>query len=135
MSVLDILGTAQPVGAVLLLVLLFGLKHLLADFILQTPWMVRGKGAAAGWMAPLLAHAGVHGALTTAIALVVVPGWWWLGLVDLLVHATLDRLKAAPRCGGRWCADQRAFWWAFGIDQEAHALTHLAFVAVLASSL
>jgi hypothetical protein len=132
---IEALTTPRPLGAVLLLVLAFGFKQLIADYFLQTNWMARGKAAAVGWLAPLFAHAGVHASLTTLICLTVVPGLAWLGLVDFAIHATIDRIKAIPAVGGRWRCDQQQFWWVFGIDQEAHALTHLGFVAVLAAAL
>ena len=109
----------------------FTLKHALADFVLQTTWMARGKEARAGWVAPLLAHATVHAGMTLAIALAVAPGAWWLSLVDLVVHATLDRAKAFVTLRVRWCPDQPQFWWLLGVDQALHQLTHIALALAL----
>ena len=41
-------------------VALFIIKHLLADFLLQTSWMAKGKELASGWLGPLLAHVALH---------------------------------------------------------------------------
>jgi hypothetical protein len=131
LPVFEALETALPIGDIVAVYLLFRLKQLFADYLLQTDWMARGKGRQVHWLAPLLAHAGTHGLGTTAIALVVAPALWWLGLVDLLVHASIDRVKAVPALGGRWRPDQPAFWWSHGVDQEAHNLTHLVFVILL----
>lgn len=110
----------------ILALLLF--KHFLADFPLQTPYMVTGKGKRRDWVAPLLAHAAVHGALTFVIFLAA--GFSWLSVpvatAEMLVHATIDRVKAHPDLGGRWNPTQPQFWWALGADQLAHNACYLA---------
>ena len=125
------LQLSVPLGALAGGYLLFRAKHFVADFVLQTGWMVRGKGRADGWLTPLMAHAGIHAVGTAAIALIMQPALWWLAPVDLVAHAVIDRCKAMPlvsRCCGR---DTKHFWWAFGLDQEAHNLTHFAFLLLL----
>ncbi|QRM57359.1 DUF3307 domain-containing protein [Sinorhizobium sp. BG8] len=112
---------------------LFILKHYFGDFILQTHWMVVRKEADTNWFAPLLAHAGVHGALTGLICLIFAPAYVWFGAVDCIVHAAIDRVKCntGRRIGAR--PDQSAFWWLFGADQTLHHFTHLVFVVLLAA--
>ena len=100
-------------------------KHFIADFPLQTPWML-GKGKREGWAGPLLAHSAVHGAFTLAILLVAAPALWWTALVEVVAHFAIDRLKAHPDLGGRWAPAQPQFWWALGADQLAHNLFYLA---------
>ena len=39
-------------------------KQFVADFLLQSQWMAFGKERAERWIAPLLAHASIHAALT-----------------------------------------------------------------------
>jgi hypothetical protein len=126
----QIAAASVPLGLLAVTYALFRVKHLVGDSFLQTCWMARGKGSAS-WALPLLAHAGVHGLGTAAIALAVAPALWWLGLVDLVVQGAVDRLKAMPSLGGRWQPGEPAFWWAFGLDQEAHRLTHFAFVVLI----
>jgi hypothetical protein len=77
-----------------LIFILFTAKHVLADFVLQTSWMWRTKDKEHGWIAPLAAHAGCHAGFTLAVALVINPALWWLGMVDLLLHL-------ARPCGAR----------------------------------
>lgn len=127
----DLAATCLPVATLTAVYLSFRLKHVLADYVLQTPRMVRGKSGRTGWLEPLLAHAGVHAVGTTLIALMFAPSLWWLGGVDLAAHAGIDRVKASPAIGGRWAPHEPRFWWAHGIDQEAHNLTHLAFVLAI----
>lgn len=123
--------TPLILGDFIALYLAFRGKHLAADYFLQTQWMARGKSGDAHWMTPLFAHASVHGLGTTLIALVFAPSLWWLGPIDVILHASIDRIKALPCLGGRWQPSQPAFWWCHGVDQEAHNLTHLAFIAVI----
>lgn len=123
--------TSLLLGDFVAVYLAFRFKHLTADYFLQTKWMAVGKTAPAHWMVPLFSHAAVHGLGTTLIALAFAPALWWLGLVDIAVHASIDRVKAIPACGAQWRPDQSAFWWCHGVDQEAHNLTHLAFVAAI----
>mgnify|MGYP001494538601 CR=1 FL=1 len=52
-------------ATLLILILLFQVKHLLADFIWQTGWMVRNKGTY-GHLGGI-AHAGLHGLLTVPV--------------------------------------------------------------------
>lgn len=121
-----------PLSVLAPLYIAFAVKHFLGDFALQTPRMAKGKTAASGWAAPLIAHAGTHAAGTLAIALVFAPSLWWLGLVDLALHAAIDRGKAVATRG--WTQAESRFWTAFGLDQTAHQLTHFAFVIALAVS-
>lgn len=137
------------------LLVVYQLKHFLADFPLQTPYML-GKFRDRGWIKPLLAHVGVHGGFTFAIALYFTHRLdmaWGLMLFDATVHFIMDRLKAGRMFLGRYKAlsaieftDVREdleskdklrrfvakqhlrgntlFWWALGLDQGVHHLTH-----------
>lgn len=109
---------------------LFLIKHFLADFVLQTPWML-GKAKRAGWALPLAAHCAVHAVFTLAILLVLSPALWWLSLAEGLAHFAIDRVKAHPDLGGRWNPSQREFWWALGADQLAHGLCYVAILTAM----
>ena len=108
-------------------------KHLLADYVLQSSWMAHGKQRSHDWLAPLAAHAGCHGVLTTAIALVAAPRLWWLGVVDFFVHSTIDRCKGITASAYRWTPVHRLFWWSMGIDQSLHHLTGFFLAVIIAS--
>lgn len=124
----DFLTLTMPVADILTVYLLFRLKHFMADYLLQTSWMARGKEKEVGWAGALFAHAGVHAIGTTAIAAIFAPSMMFLGAIDLLVHAGIDKTKASIR---RFQPNQPAFWWAHGVDQEAHHLTHFAYVLAI----
>jgi hypothetical protein len=144
---------------VFVLLVIYQIKHLLADYPLQTKYML-GKFKEVDWELPLVAHAAVHGAFTFVIA-TVVAGWQMglvLGVLDYCIHFVMDRIKASPNLMGRWkplTAEQyldhesqirdgylvaRAkakirgntyFWWALGFDQMVHHLTHYLIIYVL----
>lgn len=112
----------------------FLIKHFLADFLLQTDWMAAGKDRPKGWLLPLAAHAGVHGAMTAALFLAVAPPLAWLGLADMLIHGIIDRLKSISTRRSALTPRQTAFWWLFGLDQSLHHLTHIVLAIVLAAA-
>lgn len=113
------------------LALIFALKHYLADFILQTNGIARGKEQRIGWMAPLMAHGTAHALLTLTVALALAPHLWWLALVDLTVHLAIDRAKTTTAAWGRWAPNQAQFWWLLGFDQFLHQATNVALAAAL----
>ncbi len=126
------LGTTQvTLGAVIVVFVLFEIKHLLADYILQTDWMAQGKQRRAGWAPPLFVHAGMHGFGTALVALAVNPAFVWLAFVDFFVHALIDFMKARIGLATGLTPANARFWWLFGADQQLHALTHLALAVVL----
>ncbi len=105
------------------------IKHYAADFLLQTTWMARGKERSPGWFAPLAAHVLCHAGFTLVIALLVAPRLWWLALVDMVLHATIDRGKTLIARRGGWDAQRAEFWWLIGFDQLLHQITNIALVA------
>lgn len=118
--------------SILLLYLCFRLKQFVCDFLLQTDWMAlnKGKPGREGYMA-LATHAGIHGVGTALVMLVFAPGLWWLGLLDIVIHGAIDRFKGKVTFQHGWTPNDRWFWWSFGLDQEAHNLTHFAYILVV----
>lgn len=108
-------------------------KHFVADFPLQTPYMLQ-KGKREGWAVPLLAHCTVHGAMTLALLMIVgagLPLALSCAVAEAAAHFGIDRLKAHPDLGGRWNPSQPQFWWALGADQLAHGLCYVAICAAV----
>lgn len=125
-------------GGVLAALLLFEVKHYLADFQWQTLWMVRTKGRY-GHVGGLV-HAGLHGVLSVPVLLLmaawmptIMPTGLLVGLViaEGVIHYHIDWLKA--RVAARRGIDEgdRAYWHLLGLDQAAHRLTYLGMAAVL----
>ena len=125
------IGPSVPLGTFCVLLLVFAFKHFVADFLFQTNWIAHGKERVEGWFWPLAVHVLGHAVLTLAIALAVAPRLWWLALVDLVVHAAIDRGKSVTGHWGRWDAGQGAFWWLMGFDQFLHQATNIALGAAL----
>lgn len=138
-----------------LLLVLYQIKHFVCDYPLQGKYMLGKFKGGTDWILPLAAHAGVHGVATFLIALAIKPkSAFWIALFDTVVHFTMDRIKASPALLGRYKAlsanemknilsyentvgldkfkDQLKsnvyFWWALGLDQGVHHLTHYAII-------
>jgi len=118
--------------SVLLLYIAFRTKQFTCDFLLQNDWMAtnKGKPGMEGYKA-LFSHCLVHAAGTGLIALLFAPALWWLALVDLAIHSFVDRLKGMLTYEKGWKYTDRMFWWSFGLDQEAHNITHMAYLLLI----
>ena len=115
------------------LLILFQVKHFVADFVLQNVWMLQKARPDWDFVLPLAIHCGVHAGLTLVAALYLNPTLWWLAVLDFVIHFTMDRLKAGPRYFGRFHDIRgKAFWVTFGLDQMVHHLTHLYICYLLA---
>ena len=119
-------------ATVFILLALFGIKHFIADFLMQFPYMLREKGiyGAEGG----LHHAGVHACWTF---LILVPfihrpsDLIALSLVDFVLHYHIDYFKQKLN-KGLTTAD-RNFWIWLGLDQALHYLTYIAIIAIALS--
>lgn len=133
-----------------LLLVIYQLKHFLADYPLQTKFMLGKFLPFPKFILPLASHGLVHGIFTFLIALYFKPCQTALlfGAVDMVVHCGVDFVKANPTLGGKFkpltkdtylaaTPDQvksnTYFWWALGADQMAHHLTHYALIAGMLS--
>ena len=112
------------------LLVIFQIKHFLADFPLQTEYML-GKFNAKDWELPLFTHAAVHALMTFGIVM------YFLGnveiaagmmMLDLVTHFTIDRIKASPYMFGKYKPDEKIFWLALGADQFLHHITHYIII-------
>lgn len=128
------LTSSVAVGALTFWMVLFAIKHVIADFLLQTTWMAMGKDAKTGWALPLLVHCAIHGALATAILLVFAPKLWFLGIADFVVHLIIDRAKGFCVATFNVTMEHPWFWWLIGIDQALHHLTGFALAVILAAN-
>jgi hypothetical protein len=90
-------------NSIFILFFVFQIKHWLADYPLQRPWMLGKFKPGLGFVAPLATHCGVHALLTWAIVLFVKPQWaMQLAAFDFCTHFVMDRIKASPKMMGRW---------------------------------
>ncbi|NCC21666.1 MAG: DUF3307 domain-containing protein [Alphaproteobacteria bacterium] len=118
--------------SILLLYISFRVKQFVGDFLLQTDWMAltKGKPGREGLRA-LFSHTLVHAVGTSIVALLFFPALWWLGVVDFVIHGLFDRLKGVYTYKRQWTPKDTVFWWTFGLDQEAHNFTHLAYIVII----
>ena len=115
-------------ATVFILLALFGIKHFIADFLLQFPYMLREKGiyGATGG----LHHAGIHAALTLLICIFFVHSSHDIVTVaafDGLAHYHIDYVKQQLN-KGLTTAD-RMFWVWLGADQALHYLTYVGIIS------
>jgi hypothetical protein len=117
---------------VFLLLALLGIKHFLADFVFQFPYMVQEKGTygALGGVH----HAAFHASLTFFVLLIVASSSAWvipLAAADGLIHYHIDWIKQQLNRGLTVKDDM---WWVwFGADQAAHYLTYVGIIYVITS--
>lgn len=128
------------------LLVIYQIKHFLADFPLQGKYMLGKFKNGKDWILPLLAHVSVHGLFTFIISLFIKPKIAiYLALFDMIVHFIMDRIKASPNLLGRFQAltkkdfmnggitgneikSNTLFWWSLGLDQMVHHLTHYIII-------
>lgn len=115
------------IGAVLLLLCLLQIKHMFADYFLQTPKMLSGRSTYAHW--GRAQHAAVHVVGSVIIfALFRAPLDFILIIAALewVVHFHIDFAKAHYSDRKKLQPSQPAFWRATGLDQLMHNLTYIA---------
>lgn len=117
---------------VFILLALFGIKHFLADFLMQFDYMLREKGiyGATGGVH----HSLVHASFTFLILVFfchdanVIIG---LAFLDFVLHYHIDWAKQQLN-RGLTTAD-RMFWVWMGADQGLHYLTYIGIIYVVTS--
>jgi hypothetical protein len=114
---------------IVLLLALFGIKHFLADFLWQFPYMIADKGrygAKGGFM-----HASVHGILTffVVVGFAGLEDAVTLALADSIIHYHVDWAKNNLSQG--LTVNDRRFWIWFGLDQTLHYLTYIGIITII----
>lgn len=129
----DVGGYAMTPIELLVLYLAFRAKQVICDYLLQTSWMATTKGSpfSLGGYKALAMHAGIHAAFTFMVVVLFVPSLWWLGFVDFIVHAAIDKFTAGITARNNWTYKDSRYWWTLGLDQEAHNITHLIYIIIM----
>lgn len=128
------MSSSVAIGALIGWMLVLTLKHIFADFFLQTNWMAYGKDQKTGWALPLLVHCLIHGVLTTAMVTVIAPRFWFIGPVDFVIHLVIDRAKGYCVSHFHVTPGRPWFWWLIGIDQALHHLTGFGLSILMAAN-
>lgn len=129
--------STEQLTLVFLLLVIYQFKHFLADFPLQTEYMLR-KFRRTDWVLPLSAHAGTHAISTLFIVAIFTQNILLavgLAIFDFIIHFIMDRIKASPDLLGRWGPSESKFWYMVGIDQMVHHLTHYTIIYFIITSL
>ena len=89
-----------------------------------------------GWAMPLLAHCLVHLAVATTLILIIAPKFWFIAVIDFVIHITVDRAKGF--CASTFGVTQENkhpwFWTLIGIDQALHHLTGFGLAVFMAAN-
>ena len=128
------MSSSVPLGALIGWMLLLTVKHVIADFVLQTSWMAIGKDQKHGWALPLLAHCLVHLAVAMVLILIIAPRFWFVALIDFAIHIAVDRAKGFCVSTFAVKPEHQWFWWLIGIDQALHHLTGFGLSIFMAAN-
>jgi len=114
---------------VFLLLVAFGIKHFIADFLMQFDYMLREKGTygATGGVH----HALVHASFTFFILVFVATSantMIALAALDFAVHYHVDFYK--QQLNKHLTTADRRFWLLLGLDQALHYLTYIGIIYV-----
>lgn len=122
-----ILDTASVLAALAL----FQVKHWIADFLLQTPAMIRDKGH---YGRPLgVLHSVIH-IIGSAPVLFWLTSGEKVGSVvavlaaEFVIHYHIDWSKEKLNHRVGMSPDHARFWYAIGADQMLHQLTYIGMV-------
>ena len=116
----------------LLLLTLLMLKHTIADYVMQTSWMITDKsqyGKQGG-----IAHAGFHGILTALILLLFSVPFLYaliLSMLESSIHYHIDYIKSKWMRKNNPSPNSQLYWTAHGIDQYLHYLTYVLLIILL----
>ncbi|MDO9560589.1 MAG: DUF3307 domain-containing protein [Bradyrhizobium sp.] len=113
---------------------LLTVKHVIADFVLQNSWMAIGKDQKTGWALPLLAHCLVHFAVAMTLILIIAPKFWFVAVIDFLIHITIDRAKGLCTSTFGVTYEHPWFWTLIGVDQALHHLTGFGLAIFMAAN-
>lgn len=113
----------------LLLLTLLQVKHLFADFFLQTPRMLSNREVYLHF--GRAEHALLHSVLSFLAMMIVGAPLLFsatLAALELVLHYHIDWLKGRHSEIQQHTPADAGFWRAFGTDQLAHQLTYVAMI-------
>ncbi|MBT8153989.1 DUF3307 domain-containing protein [Epibacterium ulvae] len=117
---------SEHVASLLALLLLLQVKHMFADFYLQTPRMLSGRSLY--FHMGRAQHASVH-LIGTACVLTIMSAplkfAFIICILEWIAHFHIDFGKARYNEMKDLKPTQSLFWWAMGTDQALHQATYL----------
>jgi hypothetical protein len=118
----------------LTLLVLLQVKHMFADFFMQTPRMLSARSVYLH--VGRAQHAAIHAAFSSLVFLVIGAPIVFVILLCLfegVVHFHIDYAKGRYSEKAGHGPDQSGYWRAFGVDQTLHQLTYVAMICVWAN--
>ena len=109
----------------LVILILFSIKHFIFDFLWQTKSEVNHKGQYGNLKG--ISHSLKHGIGTLIVLALFTPTFILLTLLDFLIHYHVDWIKMNY---GEQDSTNSKFWRDFGLDQLAHYFTYIAIAAI-----
>ena len=125
-------ASGQMVNQLLLVLVLFQIKHLLADFVLQSAYILNNRktyGHPGG-----LLHVAIHllGSLASLMIIGCSPKTLLIVLLaEAVIHYHIDWTKDNILAARSWTPKDANFWYLLGFDQFLHQLTYLGMVYYL----
>ena len=120
-------------SSILLAFIVLSVKHMLADYVFQTPYQFKNKGIY-GHPGGLL-HSTLHVVFTLPVFFILPPATMVLALAivigEFAIHYHLDWGKEQLIKRYKLTQSNPWFWHLFGFDQFAHWITYVAIVALL----
>jgi hypothetical protein len=110
----------------LLVLILLQFKHLIADFFLQSSYILDNRkiyGHPGG-----ILHVAIHAAGSIAAFWIMGTDWWTMFvvvIVEVLIHYHLDWAKDNFVAKRGLTTVDKLFWYALGVDQAIHQLTYV----------
>lgn len=128
-------ASGQMVNQLLLVLVLFQIKHLLADFVLQSAYILNNRktyGHPGG-----LLHVAIH--LAGSLASLMVFGCTaqtllLLLLTEAIIHYHIDWTKDNLVATRSLTPKDAKFWYLLGFDQFLHQITYLGMVYYLSTA-
>lgn len=112
---------------ILILLIALVIKHFIADFLLQTPFMYMNKGTY-GHLGGVY-HAFIHACFTVLILLILgSSNWLYLSLADFVIHYHMDWFKTWHCNKQRYTPNDFPYWFWLGFDQLVHYLTYILII-------
>lgn len=126
----------RMVNQLLLVLALLQIKHLVADFVLQSAYILNNRkiyGHPGG-----LLHVAIHltGSLAGLLIIGCDPGTILiLLLAEAVIHYHIDWTKDNFMAAKAWTPKDAKYWYLLGLDQFLHQITYLGMVYYLSVTL
>lgn len=120
----------------LVLVVLFILKHLVCDFLLQNGHQAAHKGEL--FHPGGIVHALINGVGTAVVIAIAAPAAGfaiaiWLGVADMFSHYAIDYMKANISKVYKMEPSQSVYWKILAFDQTLHWIMYAVFMFCIGS--